>query len=162
MNRGLHVRWSESLVPDQFPQVLETSGQDLSFGDALESYGIEKHSCKKTYTEYYSFFYHGIRRVPRMYNGCLKTPCVQWETHRRCTHGHWYDAILWVLAVSNYFLFMNGTSQQEVTCAVTLLHEAAHDWWQAYMDRVHSMLPLDWDTISAMLLGHLRSKLRVK
>ena len=57
---------------------------------------------------------------------------------------------------------MNGTPHQEVAYAITLLREAAHDWWQSYLSRRQNVLPPDWATLSAALLDRFGSKLRGK
>ena len=72
------------------------------------------------------------------------------------------DAHTWVSVVTNYYLFMNGTPQQEVAYAATLLRDAAHDWWQAYLHRQRGRLPHDWATFSTALLDRFGSKLQAK
>ena len=72
------------------------------------------------------------------------------------------DAHTWVSVVSNDFIFMNGTPHQEVAYAITLLREAADDWWQSYLNRRRNVLPPDWATLSAALLDRFGSKLRAK
>ena len=43
------------------------------------------------------------------------------------------DADTWTSMVLNYFTFMQVSPPQEVAYAATLLQEAAHDWWTAYL-----------------------------
>ena len=46
--------------------------------------------------------------------------------------------------------------------AVTLLRNAAKDWWQAYLREQHNLLPPDWATLSIALLDRFGSKLGAK
>ena len=60
------------------------------------------------------------------------------------------DADTWVSIVSNYFAFMASTPQQEVAYAATLLRDAAHNWWTAYLRRQHGHMPHDWATFKLL------------
>ena len=63
--------------------------------------------------------------------------------------------------VSHYFMFMQGTPQQEVAYAATLLRANAHDWFMAYLRKNQGRYPRDWATMSAALVGQiLVSRLR--
>ena len=67
------------------------------------------------------------------------------------------DAHTWVSVMSNYFVFMNGTPHQEVAYAITLVREAAHDWWQSYLSLRRNILLPDWVTLSAPLWTDLEA-----
>ena len=57
---------------------------------------------------------------------------------------------------------MNGTSNQEVAYAATLLRDNAHIWWQAYLRHNAGRCPRDWPTMSAGLVERFGSRLRDK
>ena len=54
------------------------------------------------------------------------------------------DANTWTSIVSNYFAFIQGSPQKEVAYAVTLLRDAAHDWWTAYLLRQGGRMAPNW------------------
>ena len=62
--------------------------------------------------------------------------------------------------VSHYFMFMQGTPQQEVAYAATLLRANAHDWFMAYLRKNQGRYPRDWATMSAALVDRFGSRLR--
>ena len=72
------------------------------------------------------------------------------------------DVHTWSEVVTNYFRFMNGTSNQEVAYAATLLRDNAHIWWQPYLRHNGGCCPRDWSTMSAGLVERFGSRLRDK
>ena len=61
--------------------------------------------------------------------------------------------------VRNCFIFMAGTTQQEVAYAATLLHDVAQEWWVGYLRRNHGKYPRDWDTMAQAILERFGSNL---
>ena len=59
-------------------------------------------------------------------------------------------------------MFMQGTPQQEVAYAATLLRDNAHDWFMAYLRRNQGRYPRDWATMAAALVERFGSRLREK
>ena len=70
------------------------------------------------------------------------------------------DVHSWTEVVSHYFMFMQGTPQQEVAYAATLLRANAHDWFMAYLRKNQGRYPRDWATMSAALVDRFSSRLR--
>ena len=70
------------------------------------------------------------------------------------------DVHSWTEVVSHYFMFMQGTPQQEVAYAATLLRANAHDWFMAYLRKNQGRYPRDWATMSAALVDRFGSRLR--
>ena len=70
------------------------------------------------------------------------------------------DVHSWTEVVSHYFMFMQGTPQQEVAYAATLLRANAHDWFMAYLRKNQGRYPRDWATMSAALVDRFGSHLR--
>ena len=62
----------------------------------------------------------------------------------------------------NYFIFMAGTTQQEVAYAATLLRDVAQEWWVGYLRRNHGKYPHDWDTMAQAILERFGSNLRAE
>ena len=61
--------------------------------------------------------------------------------------------------VSYYFMFMQGTPQQEVAYATGLLWDNAHDWFMAYLHGTQGRFPHNWPTLFATLVAHFGSRL---
>ena len=57
---------------------------------------------------------------------------------------------------------MQGTPQQKVAYAATLMRDNAHDWFMAYLCRNQGRSPRDWVTLSATLVEGFGSRLREK
>ena len=72
------------------------------------------------------------------------------------------DVHSWTEVVSHYFMFMQGTPQQEVAYAVSLLRGNAHDWFMAYLRQNQGRYPCDWATLSTALIARFGSRLREK
>ena len=70
------------------------------------------------------------------------------------------DVHSWTEVVSHYFMFMQGTPQQEVAYAATLLRANAHDWFMAYLRKNQGRYPHDWATMAAALVDRFGSRLR--
>ena len=64
--------------------------------------------------------------------------------------------------VSHYFIFIQGTPQQEVAYAATLLRANAHDWFMAYLRKNQGRYPHDWATMSAALINRFGTRLHDK
>ena len=80
-----------------------------------------------------------------------------------CFHGKSVeDAHAWVAMVRNYFIFMVGTTQEEVAYAATLLRDVAQEWWVGYLRRNHGKYPRDWDTMVQAILERFVSNLRAE
>ena len=45
--------------------------------------------------------------------------------------------------MSNYFTLMSGTPRHEVAYAATMLRDASHDWWTAYLRQRGGLMLLD-------------------
>ena len=61
-----------------------------------------------------------------------------------CFHGKsTEDAHAWVAMVRNFFIFIAGTTQQDVAYAATLLRDFAQEWWVGYLRRNHGKYPRD-------------------
>lgn len=72
------------------------------------------------------------------------------------------DVHSWPEVVSHYFMFMQGTHQQEVAYAATLLRANAHDWFMAYLCKNQGRYPHDWATMLTVLVERFGSRLRDK
>ena len=72
------------------------------------------------------------------------------------------DVHSWTDVVTNYYAFMQGTPQQEVAYAATLLRDSAHDWWKSYLRKNGNKYPRDWPTMSLALIERFGSHLREK
>ena len=59
----------------------------------------------------------------------------------------------------NYFIFMTGTTQQEVVYTATLLRDVAQEWWVGYLWTNHGKYPRDWDTMAQAILERFGSNL---
>ena len=59
----------------------------------------------------------------------------------------------------HYLTFMGGNDAQQVAYAITLLCDAAHEWYMAYERRNHQM-PRDWAQLSMALLERFGSNIR--
>ena len=70
------------------------------------------------------------------------------------------DVHSWTEVVSHYFMFMQGTPQQEVAYAATFLRANAHDWFMAYLRKNQGRYPHDWAMMSAALVDRFGSRLR--
>ena len=66
---------------------------------------------------------------------------------------------MWTSLVRHYLAFMGGSDLQQVACAVTLLRDAAHEWFTTY-ERKHRQLPRDWAQLSTALLERFGSTMR--
>ena len=64
--------------------------------------------------------------------------------------------------VPNYFMFMTGTPQQEVTYAAMLLRDAAHHWWTGYLHRRDERMSTHWASVQFALLDRFSNKLQAK
>ena len=69
------------------------------------------------------------------------------------------DVHTWTSLVRCYLSFMGGSDAQQVTYAVTLLRDHAHEWFSAY-ERRNRNLPRDWAQLSAALLERFGSNTR--
>ena len=69
------------------------------------------------------------------------------------------DVHTWTSLVCHYLTFMGGSDAQQVTYAVTLLCESAHEWYIGY-ERCHQNLPGDWAQLSSLLLERFGSNIR--
>ena len=72
------------------------------------------------------------------------------------------DVYLWTSLVRQYFVFMHGTTQQEVAFAATLLRGAAHEWYLSYERRNGNKPPRDWPTMMQALLERFGSNIRAQ
>ena len=59
-------------------------------------------------------------------------------------------------------MFMQGTPQQEVVYAATLLWNNEHDWFMAYILHNQGRYPRDWATLAAAPVERFGSRLRKK
>ena len=86
---------------------------------------------------------------------------VQWRPKEPpCYYGKsTEDVHMWTSLVRHYLAFMGGNDLQQVAYAVTLLRDAAHEWFTAY-ERKHRQLPRDWAQLSAALLERFGSTMR--
>ena len=162
---GSLSNWDEPATAERNPATAETSAYNPSFADFLNTTtsratGMRPPATTPVFPNTgFSRLFTGTEagRTTTQMN-------VQWRPKEppvfcgKSTE----DAHTWVSVVSNYFVFMNGTPHQEVAYAITLLREAAHDWWQSYLSRRRNVLPPDWATLSAALLDRFGSKLRAK
>ena len=69
------------------------------------------------------------------------------------------DVHMWTSLVRHYFTFMGGSDVQQVSYAVTLLRDSAHEWYAAY-ERRHRQMPRDWAQLSTALLERFGSNIR--
>ena len=69
------------------------------------------------------------------------------------------DVHMWTSIVRHYFTFMGGSDAQQVSYAVTLLRDSAHEWYSAY-ERRHRHMPRDWAQLSTALLERFGSNIR--
>ena len=60
------------------------------------------------------------------------------------------------------FCFNVGIPTARSAYAATLLEDAVHDWWTAYLQRWGGRMPPDWVTFQLALLDRFGSKLRAK
>ena len=72
------------------------------------------------------------------------------------------DVYLWTSLVRQYFVFMNGTTRQEVAFAATLLKGAAHEWYMGYERRNGNQPPRDWPTMRQAILDRFGSNIRAQ
>ena len=69
------------------------------------------------------------------------------------------DVHTWTSLVRHYLAFMGGSDAQQVSYAVTLLREHAHEWFMGYERRNHH-LPRDWASLASALLERFGSNIR--
>ena len=69
------------------------------------------------------------------------------------------DVHTWTSLVRHYLTFMGGSDAQQVSYAVTLLREHAHEWFMGYERRNHH-LPRDWASLASALLERFGSNIR--
>ena len=62
----------------------------------------------------------------------------------------------------NYFIFMTGTTQQEVAYATTLLRDVAQEYKVGYLRRDHGKYHRDWDTMVQAILEQFVLNLHAK
>ena len=86
---------------------------------------------------------------------------VQWRPKEPpCYYGKSSEDVhMWTSLVRHYLTFMGGSDLQQVAYAVTLLRDAAHEWFTAY-ERKNRQLPRDWAQLSAALLERFGSTMR--
>ena len=72
------------------------------------------------------------------------------------------DVYLWTSLVLQYFVFMNGTTRQEVAFTATLLKGAAHEWYMGYERRNGNQPPRDWPTMRQAILDRFGSNIRAQ
>ena len=155
---GSLSNWDEPATAERNPATAETSAYNPSFADFLNTTtsratGMRPPATTPVFPNTgFSRLFTGTEagRTTSQMN-------VQWRPKEppvfcgKSTE----DAHTWVSVVSNYFVFMNGTPHQEVAYAITLLREAAHDWWQSYLSRRRNVLPPDWADIVRSTLGQI-------
>ena len=69
------------------------------------------------------------------------------------------DVHTWTSLVRHYLVFMVGSDAQQVAYTVTLLWEAAHEWYTRY-ERRNRGPPRDWTQLSTALLDRFGSNIR--
>ena len=69
------------------------------------------------------------------------------------------DVHTWTSLVRHYLTFMGGSDAQQVSYAVTLLREHAHEWFMGY-ERRNRHLPRDWASLASALLERFGSNIR--
>ena len=69
------------------------------------------------------------------------------------------DVHTWTSLVRHYLAFMAGSDAQQVAHTVTLLREAAHEWYTRY-ERRNRGPPRDWAQLSTALLERFGSNIR--
>ena len=69
------------------------------------------------------------------------------------------DVHTWTSLVRHYLAFMGGSDAQQVSYAVTLLREHAHEWFMGYERRNHH-LPRDWASLASALLERFGSNIQ--
>ena len=86
---------------------------------------------------------------------------VQWRPKEPpCYYGKSSEDVhMWTSLVRHYLAFMGGNDLQQVAYAVTLLRDAAHEWFTAYERKNHG-LPRDWAQLSMALLERFGSTMR--
>ena len=69
------------------------------------------------------------------------------------------DVHTWTSLVRHYLTFMGGSDAQQVSYAITLLREHAHEWFMGY-ERRNRHLPRDWASLASALLERFGSNIR--
>ena len=69
------------------------------------------------------------------------------------------DVHTWTSLVRHYLTFMAGSDAQQVAYTVTLLREAAHEWYTGYEKKTRGP-PRDWAQLSTALLERFGSNIR--
>ena len=61
----------------------------------------------------------------------------------------------------HYLTFMGGSDAQQVTYSMTLLRDAAHEWYMGY-ERRHWQPPRDWAQLASLMLERFGSNIRLQ
>ena len=69
------------------------------------------------------------------------------------------DVHTWTSLVRHYLTFMGGSDAQQVAYFVTLLRDAAHEWYMGYKRR-HLQPPKDWAQLASVMLERFGSNIR--
>ena len=67
---------------------------------------------------------------------------------------------LWASLVRQYFVFLSGTTHQEIAFAATLHCGATHEWYMGYEKRNGNQPPRDWPTLMQAILERFGSNIR--
>ena len=85
---------------------------------------------------------------------------MQWKPKEPpCFYGRGTeDAHTWTSLVHHYLTFMGGSDAQQVAYSVTLLCDAAHEWYMGY-ERRHWQPPRDWAQLASVMLERFGSNI---
>ena len=88
---------------------------------------------------------------------------MQWKPKEPpCFYGRGTEDVhTWTSLVHHYLTFMGGSDAQQVAYSVTLLHDAAHEWYMGY-ERRHRQPPRDWAQLASLMLEQFGSNIRLQ
>ena len=86
---------------------------------------------------------------------------MQWKPKEPpCFYGRGTEDVhTWTSLVHHYLTFMGGSDAQQVAYSVTLLRDAAHEWYMGY-ERRHRQPPRDWAQLASLMLERFGSNIR--